>query len=163
MWFSPLALLLTLVFAADSTDDRRSDLDKAVARYAGPLGLEWDQAATKVAWVDLNEDGLDDAVISLTGADWCGPDGCTVLVFEQMNPLDAEEFGRFRPAAEIRMITGPIMVVRGHGYWSDLVVTSARGPRRLHFNGETYPPSPADGDRVQGRMPRGAILFADRP
>ncbi len=158
-----LSILLALTCTVDTTDDRRGDLDEAIAGYIEPLGLGWDARSAKVAWVDLNGDGLDDAVISLAGPDWCGSGGCTVLVFEQMDPLDAEEFGRFRPAAEISLVGGPIMVVRGRGYWSDLVVTSPQGPRRLRFDGETYPMSPAGGDRLQGRMPRGTVLFADRP
>ncbi|WP_420455867.1 hypothetical protein [Rubrivirga sp.] len=160
MWLLPL--LLTLTCAVDTTDDRRGDLEDAIASYAEPLGLEWDPSAVNVAWVDLNRDGLDDAVVLLKGPDWCGSGGCTVLVFEQMDALDAEEFGRFRPAAEISMVSGPVMAVRGRGYWSDLVVPSPHGPRRLRFNGETYPTSPAAGDRVQGRMPHGTVLFADR-
>ena len=160
MWF--LSLLLTLTCAVDSTDDRSNELYAAIASYVQPLGLRWDSTTSRVAWTDLNRDGIDDAVIYLSGSDWCGSGGCTVLVFEQMDEIDAEEFGRFRPAAEISMVSGPIMVVRTRGYWSDLIVSSENGPRRLRFNGDSYPMSPAAGTRVTGRMPRGTVLFADR-
>ncbi len=160
MWF--LSLLLSVCCPVDTTDGRGSDLARAISSYVEPLGLRWDAGASRTAWVDLNRDGLDDAVVYLESADWCGSGGCTVLVFEQMDPLDAEEFGRFRPAAEISMVSGPVMIVRSRGYWSDLIVRSRQGPRRLRFDGETYPMSPEAGTGVRGRMPRGTVLFPDK-
>ncbi|PAP75525.1 hypothetical protein [Rubrivirga marina] len=158
MWILSLALILAC--AADTTDDRRADLLDAVARYADPLSLAWDSTSTRVAWTDLNGDGRDDALVYLTGADWCGSSGCTVLVFEQLDGIDADEFGRFRAAAEISLVSGPVTVVEGRGYWRDLVVDSDAGPRRLQFDGETYPMSPAGGLRVDGPV-KGTTLFAD--
>jgi hypothetical protein len=158
MWILSLALILAC--AADTTDDRRTDLLDAVARYADPLGLAWDSTTTQVAWTDLNGDGRDDALVHLTNTDWCGSGGCTVLVFEQLEGLDAEEFGRFRIAAEISHVAGPVTVVEGRGYWRDLVIGSDRGLRRLRFDGETYPVSPAGGVRLDGPV-KGKTLFAD--
>ncbi len=158
MWI--LSLALVLACAADTTDDRRADLLDAVARYAAPLGLAWDSTATRVAWTDLNGDGRDDALVYLTNADWCGSGGCTVLVYEQLDGIDADEFGRFRVAAEISLVSGPVTVVDGPGYWRDLVVQGDGGPRRLRFDGETYPLSPAGGVRVDGPV-KGTTLFAD--
>lgn len=157
MWL--LSLLLTLTCAADTTDQRSDDLYAAISQYVRPIGLEWDRRATRIAWVDVTRDGREDALVYLGGADWCGSGGCTLLVFEQMDPIDAQEFGRFRPAAEISLMSGPVMVVRSRGYWSDLVVGSPRGPMRLRFDGETYPRSPAAGEPIRGRMPRGRLVF----
>ena len=159
MWL--LSLLFVLTCAVDTTDDRRADLLDAVADYVAPLGLAWDPAGTHVAWTDLNRDGRDDALVYLTGRDWCGSGGCTVLVFETMDEIDAEEFGTYRPAAEISMVSGPIRAVRSRGYWSDLIVTGEHGPTVLRFDGETYPMSPGDGEPVRGRIPPGKTLFAD--
>lgn len=160
MWV--LSLLLTLTCAADTTDRQTDDLYAAISQYVRPIGLEWDRRVTRIEWVDLTRDGRQDALVYLAGPDWCGSGGCTLLVFEQMDEIGAEEFGRFRPAAEISLMSGPVMVVRGRGYWSDLIVRSARGPVRLRFDGETYPESPAAGEHIRGRMPRGRLLFDDR-
>jgi hypothetical protein len=53
-----------------------------------------------------------------------------------------------------------VTVVEGRGYWRDLVIGSDRGLRRLRFDGETYPVSPAGGVRLDGPV-KGKTLFAD--
>lgn len=162
MWL--LSLLLAFACAADTTDDRRGDLYDAVGAYVEPLGLRWDSTAVRLAWTDLNGDGREDALVYLTGMDWCGSGGCTVLVFESMDEIDAAEFGRFRPAAEISMVHGPILATPGRGYWCDLIVEGERGTLRvLRFDGETYPMSPGDGVRLDGAKPPGTTLFAEAP
>lgn len=161
MWLA--ILLLTLVCAVDTTDDRQAELQDAITDYIEPLGLRWDASTVRVGWTDLNGDGMEDALVALTGRDWCGSGGCTLLVFEAMNAIDAQEMGAFRPTAEISLVRGPIRVVPGWGYWCDLIVESGNGPRVLRFDGETYPPSPSDGDVLRGPMPAGTTLFADGP
>lgn len=157
MWL--LSLLLTFACVADTTDDRRADLLAAVAHYTEPLDLHWD--SIQVGWADLNGDRQEDALVYLTGPDWCGSSGCTVLVFEQLSGVDANELGRFRVAAEISLVRGPVTVVSGQGYWHDLIMDGPSGPRRLAFDGETYPYSPSDGLRVDGPRPKGLTLFTD--
>ena len=161
MWIA--ALLLCSLCAVDTTDDRRGDLYAAIARYADPLELRWDSTTTRVAWADLNGDGRDDALVALRGADWCGSGGCTLLVFEAMDEIDADEMGAFRPAAEISLVAGPVHVAPAGGVWSDLIVTGERGARVLRFDGETYPPSPGDGVPLAGPLPPGTTFFADGP
>ena len=162
MWI--LAFLLSLVCVADTTDDRRADLYVAITNYVEPLDLHWDSTTVRVAWVDLNGDKLDDALVSLTGPEWCGSGGCTVLVFEAMDAIDAQEMGAYRPAAEISLVHGPILVAPGRGYWADLVVESDAGDLRvLHFDGETYPMSPGSGARLTGAKPKGRTVLADGP
>ena len=160
MW--TLSLLLALTCSADTTDRRTDELYAAITRYVQPIGLDWSRRTTRIAWIDITRDGREDALVYLSGADWCGSGGCTLLVFEQMDPRDAEEFGRFRPSAEISMVSGPIRVVRSRGYWSDLIVRSPRGWSRLRFDGESYPMSPADGEPVRGQVPRGRVVFGSR-
>lgn len=154
-------LVLALACAADTTDGRQDALEGAIAAYVEPLGLRWEPTTAQVAWADLNGDGLDDALVTLSGSDWCGSGGCTLLVFEAMDEIDAEEMGPFRPAAEISMVRGPVRVVPGWGYWSDLIVDSRDGARVLRFDGQSYPPSSSDGEVLRGPLPAGTTLFAD--
>ena len=158
MWFLSVVFLLC---AADTLDDRSEVLEQAIEAYSAPLGLSWDRSETEIAWVDLNGDERADALVYLTGPDWCGSSGCTVLVFEAMDEIDAEEFGAYRPAAEISLVNGPVHVVDTDRIWSDLVARADDGTlRRLRFDGESYPPSP--GSAPRGRAPAGAtVLFAD--
>ena len=160
MWF--LTFLLLLSCPADTLDDRRDVLFDAIAGYADPLGLSWDSTEVRVAWVDLNGDQRDDALVALSGQAWCGSGGCTVLVFEAMHGVDAEEFGAYRPAAEISLMHGPIVVAEGDGLWADLVVQGEDGTMRvLRFDGETYPLSPGGAPLLDGAAPAGTTLFAD--
>ena len=156
-----LLSLLVLVSVADTCDARRPGVLRAVAGYVGPLGLTWDQAAARVGWADLNHDQRPDPVVYLAGADWCGSGGCTLLVFETMDDVDAQEWGRYRTAAEISMVGRPVHVVSSGGVWSDLVVGTDGGLRVLRFDGETYPRSPADGEPFSGPPPDGLALFSD--
>ena len=159
MWFLSVLLLFC---PADTLDDRRDALFEAVTAYAEPLGLAWDSTTVRVGWADLNGDGQDDALVSLAGPAWCGSGGCTVLVFEAMGDFDAQEFGPFRPAAEISMMHGPVLVADGDGDWSDLVVEAEDGTTRvLRFDGETYPFSPGGAPHLGGPRPQGTTLFAD--
>jgi len=160
MWLFPI--LLFLACAGDSLDDRHADLYDAVAEYVEPLGLTWDSTAVRVAWVDLNRDGVDDALLYLRGDVWCGSGGCTVLVFEAMDGVDAEEFGAYRPAAEISLMHGSIVVADGEGLWRDLIAEGDDG--RFHvlsFDGETYPLSPGGAPFLEGPLPAGTTVFAE--
>ena len=164
-----LSLLLSILpvvtppdsLAADSA--ARRALAEAVERYAGPLDPDWDGAGWRAAWTDLNGDSRLDALVYLDGPAWCGSGGCTVLVMEAIPEEDAEELGAFAPAAEISLMHGPVTVspTASHG-WRDLAVEDGQGHwRRLRFDGETYPFSPADGDKLDATPVVGTVLFDD--
>ena len=156
MWL--LSLLLALTCAADTTDDRREQLVRAVVAYAEPLGARIHGPSLDIEWADLNGDGLTDGLVRLRRREG----GHTVLVFEAMPPEDAVEVGWFLPAAEIRAVYGPVVVVPRPGAWCDLVVAAGRGThRRLRFDGETYPPRASLGT-PERTVPRGTVLFARR-
>lgn len=164
-----LSLLLPFATAQVRADSLSADsaarraLAEAVERYAGPLDPEWDGAGWRAGWTDVNGDGRIDALVYLDGPAWCGSGGCTVLVMEAIPEEDAEELGRFAPAAEISLMHGPVTVAptTSHG-WHDLVVEDEGGRwRRLRFDGETYPFSPGDGERLDAAPVGGTVLFDD--
>lgn len=154
---------LLLIATADSTDRTREvELLAAVEAYARPFDDQWIATRAHVEWADLTDDEFDDALVYLTGPTWCSTGGCTVIVFETMSGDDEEEWGRYRPAAEISMVHGPIGVghrpVRG---WADLIVEDVDGTlRTLSFDGETYPRSPGGGSIWSGPQPERTV-FAD--
>lgn len=158
-----VVLLLALApLAADTTDERRVLLDAALRAYVQPFDRSWDPEAVRVAWVDLNGDRREDAVVYVEDADWCGSGGCTLLVFEAMSETEVAEMGVFRPAAEVSHVRGPVLVSRRRtNQWRDLVVRDVQNRlRALRFTGESYPFSPAEGERLRRRT-AGATLFAD--
>ena len=161
-----LALLQLFVPALPDTlaDDAMGHaLQAAVRAYAEPLDDTFDAAASRTEWVDLNGDDRLDALVFLEGTAWCGSSGCTLLIMEATTPEDAAELGAFTPAAEISLMHAPVHVAATRtGGWRDLMVEDAEGAwRRLSFDGETYPFSPADGEPLAQRPDGDLVLFAE--
>lgn len=162
-----LALSLLLFAPADSTSAQtppaQALLMQAVDAYVAPLDETNENVAIRTEWADVSGDGVDDALVYLESPSWCGSGGCTVLVFERMTDEEAiAELGTFRPAAEISLMHGPVVLseTRTDG-WADLIVEQADGSRTaLRFDGETYPASPAEGIALNA-APAGTVLFAN--
>lgn len=163
-----LALALALLLAPTDTTAAQEPpaaalLLNAVQAYVEPLDEADENVRIRIEWADLTGDGVDDALVYLDAPSWCGSGGCTVLVFEAITGEEAvAELGAFRPAAEISLMNGPVVVSdTRHEGWAELVVTQEDGARvALQFDGETYPASPADGVAADSSTP-GTVLFAD--
>ncbi|MGF1498896.1 MAG: hypothetical protein ACFB8W_19020 [Elainellaceae cyanobacterium] len=132
-------------------------LEQAILDYLSPelaCGLE-----TQVRYlhneVDLNGDGLQEAIAYLIGPQTCGTGGCTTLVYE---PTEAG----YELVSYLTLVNYPIVVsdetTQG---WHDLVLMvegggATPGYRRLKYDGTAYPsnpstqPSVADGE-VSGK------------
>ncbi len=108
----------------------RSAVAEFIARAGGEPVPEY-----SVARLDLDGDGIEDGLVLLTGSDWCGSGGCTLLVFHG----DAEQY---RLVSEISMVNGPVVVApaRSNG-WRDILVPDPSEDRTiaLRFNGASYP------------------------
>ncbi len=120
----------------------RPMLEKAVA---GQTGTADNKFVDKM--IDLNGDGVLDAIVLLQGMDWCGSGGCTMMVFE--GGKDAMTF-----KSKSTVTDTPIRVAgtKTKG-WSDLIVSSDGKDRKLVFDGNKYPSNPslvapAQGDQV---------------
>lgn len=166
--FAPLLALILLFAPADSSTttpvepSQVARLVSAVQSYIAPLDAPNEDVQIRTEWADLNSDGADDALVYLESETWCGSGGCTVLVFEAIpDSLEAAELGAFRPAAEISLMHGPVVVAdTDTDGWKDLLVQDADGnTSRLSFDGETYPMSPGDGVAMAAPAD-GTVLFA---
>jgi hypothetical protein len=113
-------------------------LRAAVSDYVVRAGADPDTEYS-IARLDLDGDGIDEGLVLLTGTEWCGSGGCTLLVFH------AEE-GDFRFISETSMVNGPVVVApaRSNG-WRDILVPDPDHDRTiaLRFNGAAYPSDPA--------------------
>lgn len=163
------AALLSLLFfltppdsSAADTSARQILLMQAVEAYVAPVSAHSEDVRLRTEWADLNGDGAEDALVYVESESWCGSGGCTVVVFEAItDSVEVAEFGAFRPAAEISLMHGPVVVAETQTEgWADLLVQSETGgTMRLAFDGETYPMSPGDG--VAMTTPAaGTTLFA---
>ncbi|MBI4725065.1 MAG: hypothetical protein HY765_08835 [Rhodomicrobium sp.] len=86
------------------------------------------------AGADLNSDGRAEALVLLTGQDWCSPQGCTLAVFQ---PGDVG----FRPVSQIVGVKAPVAAGPGsNAGWRDLIVKTGQNKIvRLQFTGGGYP------------------------
>ena len=165
--FASLLAAVLLFAPADSTSatgepSQAARLMSAVQAYVAPLDAPDEDVQIRTEWVDLNGDGAQDALVYLESESWCGSGGCTVLVFEAIpDSLEAAELGAFRPAAEISLMHGPVVVAdTATEGWKDLLVQDADGATmRLSFDGETYPMSPGGGVAMAAPAD-GTVLFA---
>lgn len=116
----------------------------------------------RTALVDLNGDGLKDALVLLQGPFWCGSGGCTMLVFQSTK-------AGFQFISRSSLIRGPVLVsetkTRG---WRDLMVQVSGGgaPSKwvaLKFDGKKYPLNPSTQKALPGaKSLKGTKVFGDK-
>jgi hypothetical protein len=109
------------------------------------------------AFVDLNGDGRDEAIVHVTGRHWCGTGGCqTYILTPNQNT--------YRFVARIPATRLPIRVLdsMSHG-WRDITVIVREDAARMYegelrFNGQKYPLDPR---RAMNRT--GKVVIPERP
>ncbi|ART79409.1 hypothetical protein [Oceanisphaera avium] len=121
---------------ATSPDDQVASV---IAEFSEQADIKYHQAR-----VDLNEDGIDDVVVLLQGAKWCGSGGCTFLVLEGRAANDNPRFPVYKILSQSTVTQAPIRVseVENQGF-KNLIVHSDGQEKLLEFDGERYPPNPS--------------------
>jgi hypothetical protein len=138
-------LLIALMFSilpsmavAQNSDPLRIFLQK----YVGDPPSEWDKVMRYLnAWVDLNGDGKQEAIVYLLG--WCGSGGCSTLILEPNG-------SSYKVITHVTIAKLPIRVLAttSHG-WRDLSVIVQGGgiitpyEAGLQFDGKKYPSNPS--------------------
>jgi hypothetical protein len=131
------------------------ELLAAVQLHAEKAGVRqvvrWRQAL-----VELNGDGVHDAVVLLLDPDWCGSGGCTMLVLKGSKRGYAVQSSSSVTDAPIRV--SPV-VVSG---WKTLIVYSrGRGDVLMRFNGKRYPDDPSLMPKASAAQIRAAARLID--
>ncbi|MNR84813.1 hypothetical protein D3C71_1089720 [compost metagenome] len=98
-----------------------------------------DQSDYQTSLYDLNQDGIDDAVVLLSGMEWCGSGGCTLLIFQGLAN------GSFQQHSKMTVSSTPIYALSTQTKgWRDLsVYTRGLGQVVLKYNGKSYPSNPS--------------------
>ncbi|SHM50061.1 hypothetical protein [Rhodanobacter sp. OK091] len=111
-----------------------SALTVAVHTFTG--GAE--NQAFRHSIVDLSGDRSSDALVLLSGPNWCGSGGCTLLVFRQVH-------GKFELTSRSTVAQTPIRVSpeASHGWKTLIVYSKGRGNVLLRFDGSRYPLNPS--------------------
>jgi putative lipoprotein len=136
-----LSLALTVattIVAQVALADQPPGLSDAVRKYSH----EGTAPHFEYALVDLNSDGVPDAVVRLTARDWCGSGGCTMLI------LRGRAQG-FTFVAKATIAQKPIKVSPEvlHGWHTLLVPVRGGGAQPgfalMRFSGREYPRNPS--------------------
>jgi len=118
--------------ACTPTTEQERNLSTAIAHFS-----DQKYPAFKYTFVNLNNDGVDDAIVLLQGASWCAADGCVMLVLRGMGT-------GFRVLSKSTATLENIRVSTSHSNgWLDIIVHSDGAERLLQFDGMDYPPDPS--------------------
>ncbi|MGB3510536.1 MAG: hypothetical protein WBA93_15130 [Microcoleaceae cyanobacterium] len=118
-------------------------LTEALNSYLQELGVNLETGQTyKTEYIDLNNDGIKDALVLINIPDWCGTGGCSLFVFQ-----GGKE--KFQFVSQSSLINQPFTVneTQTNG-WRDLVVEVSGGGAKpqtvaLKFDGKVYPSNPS--------------------
>jgi len=162
-----LCILLAVVCPAQlvgkSHSGREGRLKKFLQNYEGnPSATEERTTRYAAAFVDLNDDGTQEAIVYLISPEWCGSGGCSSLVLEPKG-------SSFKVITRTTITRLPIRVLsKKTNGWHDLAVWVGGGgirpgyEARLSFNGKKYPgnPSGPPAQRLQKKT-EGKIIIPD--
>jgi hypothetical protein len=105
---------------------------------------------------DLNGDGIQEAVVLLTGTDWCGSGGCTLLVAQHNGAT-------WQAISKTTLVHSPVVALdrKRHG-WQSLSVTVGGGgiathPVTLDFRQGRYPSNPTTQPASPASIPSSGV------
>ena len=142
-----VCLLLVTGSLAQSTGQNSSameaSLKKFLQNYEGKPAAGDERATYSAAFIDLKDDGTQEAIVYLIGPRWCGSGGCSTLI---LTPQGSS----YRVITKTTVTQPPIRVLstKTNG-WHDLGVWVQGGgiqpgyEARLRFNGRKYPSNPS--------------------
>ena len=146
---------------AEEKSGQKSDINQELLAYLAKTGVEPKYADPhQTAQIDLNGDGLQDALVLLENPMYfCGTGGCIMLVFKGTK-------SGFEFVSRSTLIRSPVLVseTKTHG-WRDLIVEVSGGglaPKQvaLKFTGGKYPLNPSALPALPKNQPlKGTKLF----
>ena len=112
-------------------------LREAVQGYVETKGIH-SLPPFRYALTDLDGDSHADAIVLLSGSQWCGSGGCTMLVFRAVNT-------GFALVSASTVTNEPIRVSseKAHGWRTLIVFAKGRGNVLMRFDGLRYPLNPS--------------------
>jgi hypothetical protein len=143
--------IISSISAAPAFADDVPSLETAIQAWSEETTLPH----YKYAFVDLNDDGVDDAVVLLTEAAYCGSGGCSLLIFRGVA-------GGFALVSSSTITREPILLLQEkHNGWHSLSVMVSGGGVRpsqvlMEFDGAKYPYNPSTQAKAKKNNLKGA-------
>ena len=150
-----LILILAPLLSLAAQPDAPPGLDDAVAAYVKKKDPT-DKPVFRSMPIDLNADEVNDAVVLLTGPNWCGSGGCTLLIFRGTA-------ASFKLVSTSTVTDTPIRVSdEQHKGWRTLVVYSRGiGDVVMRFDGKRYPANPSLQEKASSEMVAGTRILLE--
>lgn len=147
----PAQALAGLRAAMAKHDDEQAELRHRL--YGSPIQIaDPSSYRFKYALVDLNGDGIKDAIVYFTQQQDCGSGGCVMEVYKGTKSGFEFLSGTLRVLPPIL-----ILATASHGWKSLAIQLREGGSGVLKFNGRRYPLSPPDGHPASSSTLRGAV------
>jgi hypothetical protein len=146
-----LLWILPLASGATALAGSLPALDSAIKVWANETTVP----SYKYALVDLNDDGVGDAVVLITDHQYCGSGGCSLVIFQGVA-------GGFKLVSSSTITREPILLLPEKRYgWHTLSVLIAGGGGEpgqviMRFNGIKYPFNPSMQPRAKSNLLKGA-------
>jgi hypothetical protein len=150
-----LYLLPFVVCPAVATSQTASSIRGAVDAWAVAHDVLL-TPAYRQALADLDDDRRADAVVLLSGPDWCDSSGCRLLVFR--GTTAGFEFVSATTGADPSV---RVSSTKSNGWHSLVVGSRGRGNVLLPFDGTKYPSSAADAEKISSGQARAAKTIID--
>ena len=80
-----VAIFFLAGFPAQSKDETNLNKQESLKNFLRDY-LKDPATRYRSAFVDLNDDGAQDAIVYVTGRSWCGSGGCTLLILASDGP-----------------------------------------------------------------------------
>ncbi len=144
---------------------QNSDLNQAILAYLAKTKVEPQYANPRqTAWLDLNGDGRQDALVLLENPLYfCGTGGCTMVIFKGTP-------SGFEFVSSTTLIRGPVLVSETNTQgWRDLIVEVSGGGMAakqvaMKFTGSKYPSNPSAFPALPKDQPvKGTKIFQGKP
>ena len=143
--------ILVLISATPALASDVPALENAIKQWTKDPAI----ATYKHAFVDLNEDGIDDAVVLIADSQYCGSGGCSFVVFQGVA-------GGFKTVSSSTITREPILLLpdKNNG-WHTLSVFVAGGGAKpgqvmMRFDGKKYPGNPSTQPKARKNDLKGA-------
>lgn len=135
----PILLASAVIAGCQTTNVQEAEvaispqLNLAIQKFAK------EDVAYRVALEDLNHDGIQDSIVFLSGSNWCGTGGCTMLVFEGLPE------SQYRLLSVSTVADTPVYLLDSQTFnWSDIAVHSiGRGLVKMQRSVGGYPRNPS--------------------
>lgn len=150
-----LLLLLLLLCPAAATAQSASSVRGAVEAWTAAQG-SYTAPSFKQALTDLDGDHHSDAIVLLSGPDWCGSGGCQLLVFRGTT-------AGFEFISACTVASEPIRVssMKTNGWRTLIVYSKGRGDVLLPFDGTRYPGNTSTAEKATPAQWREAKVVLD--